>query len=385
VTFAEMLANLYDELGFSSSPAAAITTRLKRYLNEGHRAVLRLPALMDARQGTLSFTSTSGQSVYAIPSAFDTIDAIVEQTNNRKIQMRGRDWYRRIDPGESAAGNPQYWIDLGRFPVMRQPASTGLWIVSTAGGDTTQIVKLIGVRANGDRQAEVSATLNGTTRVALGSLTDYAVVERWELATAATGTVSLYDAAASGNELARIPPGETSIQYQQIRLWPTPAATLTYIVDGKLVIPDLVNNTDVPNLPVLFHDMLVVYAKSAEYKRQADKDRWQIAESEWQTWVRKLEAHLEYPADYDAVVGVRDGGYGASLRPSSSYDDGYGIQGGFTSLVQYDISTVLTSAPTSLSESQIWFQTDGGSPETISLYLRRSGVTQGPFPMFTLP
>ena len=43
--FEEILAGVYEDCNYQSSPAAAVATRLKRYVNEGYRAVLSEPGL----------------------------------------------------------------------------------------------------------------------------------------------------------------------------------------------------------------------------------------------------------------------------------------------------------------------------------------------------
>lgn len=298
----DLLLALYDDLGYRSSPDTAITTRLTRYVNEGHAHVLRLPASRSLRQGTLTFASVADQPTYGLPSAFETIDRMVQESNNIRLIAQSLDWFRRLDPGERSNGTPYVWIDLGLQPVMQQPASTGLWVVSTAAGDTAT-VRITAVRANGDPQAEATVSLNGTTRAQLGSVTDYTLITRWEVGSTCTGVVSLYDASTSGHELARIPIGQTTVQYQQIRLFPTPAAAVTYTVDGLLVIPDLVNNVDTPRLPILFHDMLAVYARMREYARLGDSDRYPVALQEWTTWLGRLTAYLDYPPDYRPRAG----------------------------------------------------------------------------------
>src|SRR5690242_15010363 len=134
----------------------------------------------------------------------------------------------------------------------------------------------------------------------------------WDLSAVAVGAVSLYDAAAAGNELGRIPIGTQSVKYQGIRLWPTPAAALTYTVDGNFEVTDLTNNTDVPLLPPSFHDMLVVYGKLQQFKKDGDVTRVAIAQREWETWTGKLYASVESPADYRPVAGSLNGGVGVN-------------------------------------------------------------------------
>src|SRR5690348_1629876 len=93
-----LLLALYVYLGYRSSPDTAITTRLTRYLNEGHAHLLRLPSCRSLRQGTLTFDSVADQTTYGLPSAFETIDRIVQESNNIHLSAKTIDWYRRLDP-----------------------------------------------------------------------------------------------------------------------------------------------------------------------------------------------------------------------------------------------------------------------------------------------
>jgi hypothetical protein len=325
MTLSDLQAAVYDELGYASSPASAISTRVTRWINEGHRHLLRLPGCTGLRQGTLTFASVADQAIYGLPQAFDRIDTITQATNDVRLRNRTRDWFRSLDPGERSDGTPYVWIDWGLVSVLQQPASTGVWVASDSASDTGQTAKLIGVRANGDAQVQASAALNGTTRVAFGSISDYIAIVRWELSAVAVGTVTLYDAATSGNVLARLPIGRTSVAYQSVRLWPTPAQAVTYTVDGQLGIPDLANATDVPMLPESFHDLLATYARWKEARLRGDGDRAGMEEAAWREGSARLQAVVEYPADYRPVAGSRaDSGLGWSNLGSYFPPDGWG-------------------------------------------------------------
>jgi hypothetical protein len=534
MNFGAMLTGLYDDLTYQAVPAAVITARLKRWINEAHQHALRLSGLVGLRQGTLPFLSRMGQAAYGFPQVFERIDAIVEQTNDRRLVYRSRDWYRALDPGERSEGTPSVWVDEGLSPVQRQPVSTGVWAVSDNAADITTIARLVGVRANGDVQVEAAATLTGLTPVQLGTITDYVTILKWELSTPAAGTVLLlgdpgsqpvtepdagfpaqplldtfdradenplsfggnwasatatfpnplrvtgmqagpslatasnasfwvarlaadfqayvtvavlpgvasssntdimlsalvyrtdvendrsgfhcvlfreptgtlrlilyhaipglftvltdtvlddfeagdafgfqrketmfslyvrhagvwrqveqvahgafyqplyltitiddYDTTVPGEariddvgagplegqpvpppdstlspsidtsrHLARMPIGRTTVQYQAIRLWPTPSADLAYTVDGQFLIPTLVNESDVPMLPESYHDMLVCYARFRQYKFNGDETRAAMEHTEWMRWLGSLQAYVEYPQDYRPVMAV---------------------------------------------------------------------------------
>jgi hypothetical protein len=121
VTFAEMQAAVYDDLNYGTAPSPNVVSRVKRWLNEGYLHLLREPGLTNLRQGSLSFSSVASQDVYGLPQAFDKApDAIVQTTNNIRLQYRSRDWYRIVDPGQTDTGNPYVWMPAGLTPVLRQ-------------------------------------------------------------------------------------------------------------------------------------------------------------------------------------------------------------------------------------------------------------------------
>jgi hypothetical protein len=307
VTFAEMQAAVYDDLNYGTAPSTNVASRVKRWLNEGYLHLLREPGLTNLRQGSLTFSSVASQEVYGLPQAFDKApDAIVQTTNNVRLQYRSRDWYRTVDPGQTDTGNPYVWMPAGLTPVLRQPdqtAGSGVWAVSSDAADTLAQVLFQGIRLGGTEVVQFGTTLTGTTRVALGAITDYVNVRSWTLTATCAGAVTLYDAAASGNILGVIPIGQTSVQYQGIQLWPTPASALSYRVDGQFSIRPMVEDSEVPMLPVSYQDMLPVYCRMREYAKQGDGQRVNGAREEWEMWKRRLLTYVGYPADYIAVPG----------------------------------------------------------------------------------
>ncbi len=307
MNFYEMQQAVYDDLNYSlSAPSPLVVTRVKRWLNEGHKHLLRLPGMTGLRQGSLSFNTVANQKSYGLAQAFDKLpDAITQESNNWRLQYRTRDWFRTVDPGQTDNGNPYVWIPDGLMPVLRHPdtSGSGLWAVSTNAGDTAQSVVLSGIRLSGDIDHAAPTTLTGTSRVAIGALTDYVTVLSFVVSSSTLGNIELYDAAAAGNLLARIPAGRTSVQYQAIRLWPTPAAVLSYRVDGQFAIDDLVADTDVPFLPTSYHDMLPVYARMRSYQKDGDNDRAAIAGQEWSSWTARLMMYQQFPPDYIPVPG----------------------------------------------------------------------------------
>lgn len=309
MTLGQILTAIYSDLGYGTPPSLpssdVICTRLIGWINDGHRNVLRMPGMINLRQGTLQFASVTGQPRYGLPAAFERIDRIVDATNQRLLQNRTRDWYRVMDPGELSQGNAWIWIDEGYMPVFAQPATTGkpLYAVSTSASDIAQVVSAIGIRANGDEQVQSQATVTGTTPVQIGTISDYVRVLRLDMSAVAVGTVTIVDAASSGNVLARIPIGATSVNYKCIRLWPTPVGTVTYNVDGQFLIPDLVNANDTPMLPDSYGNVLAAYARWKEYKKRDNEARATDELAEFDAQVGQLQSYVSFPPDYFPIAG----------------------------------------------------------------------------------
>jgi len=314
MTFNDMLQATYDDLGYTSSPSTAQVTRIKRWINEGYRHVMAIPGMEQLRDGQFDINTVTGQGVYALPMAVNVVYDVTQVTNAVRLRMITKDAFRTIDPGlQNSSSFSDAWIPWGYGVVQRHPASTGLWAVSSAAGDTTQTFAINGVRANGDIAAPVTASsaLTGTTRVQIGTLTDYVQITQLDMSAAAVGVVTVYDAAVSGNVILRLQPGQTSAQYQQVRLWPTPASdNVAYTFDVQFVLSDLVNSNDIPLLPTDFHDVPSLYARMREYTRVGDEMRLRVSQAEWKQRTDFLKFTVTIPKDYQPVASNQAAGYG---------------------------------------------------------------------------
>lgn len=297
MNLSELLADCYRRTDQPSSPAAAVTTRLTSFLNTTHRQLLGLPGLDRQRDDTLTFASVSGQSLYGLPPAIVRVESITDRTTMLKLELRTLDDIRSSDPGLVSSGPSDSYIMRGVQQVQTQPtAATGLWIVSSSASDTTQSVKVETVRTGGYLFSG-AATLNGTTRVQVGTFTDHVEVDKFYLSAVGVGFISLFDAAAAGNELARIPIGGTYARYQGIQLYPTPSSAITYYVDYVREIADMANATDQPLLPVDFHYLLVEGALIKEWTKANDADRRAMAEKDYAKGLSALKYFVNCPPD----------------------------------------------------------------------------------------
>lgn len=305
MTFSEILAELYEELGYQSAPAAAVATRIKRKVNRAHEAVLSEPALASLLRSTLALTSVANQARYGLSNVAELL-SLTNAADNRTLRRRSIAWYRGTNPDPASnTGTPWVYVPLGHVAVAQAPAATGtgLWAVSSSASDTAgPTVTIDALRLGGYPHNPTAVALTGTARVAIGALTDYIDVTQFQISAACVGDISLYDAAAAGNLLAVIPRGQTSSRYLGLILSPTPSAAETFTVDVESEIQSLVNDDDEPRLPHKFHRVVLIRARMLEYEGK-DDGRYKIAATEYMTELQKLKAHVNAAPDAILVPG----------------------------------------------------------------------------------
>lgn len=304
-----MVAAAEDDLGYAQ-PSPSQATRIKRWINEGYRHLMAQPGREKMRDNTITLTSVGSQASYGLPMELSKIYQITQTTNQQLLTGMTLAEYRAANPGLDQNSSFAYrYVDYGWAPVVRQPAGTGLWAVSTSAADTTQTFAVGGFLTNGDiaQPLAASAALTGVTRVQLGTLTTWDLLRRLSLSAAAAGVVSVYDAATNGNELLRLQPGQTSAQYYHIILFPTPSDALAYKIDCQLALSDLVQDNDIPLLHPDFHDMLPLYARIRDYTRAGADPRLPVAMAEWTRRGNELARMLDWPNSFAPAMGTGSG------------------------------------------------------------------------------
>jgi hypothetical protein len=325
VTLTQILADLYRRLSYSSSPATEIATRLTAFVNETLQEILSEPGLaawIARNEPNPTFASVANRAAYAVPLALDRVDFLTEHTNQRRLTAKSMDWYRATYPDPTAiTGTPDAFVPTGFQAVSVQPtAATGIWGVSTSAADTTQSVKVETVRTGGVPFSS-ALTLNGLTRVQLGTATDHEQVTKFYVSAVGAGDIKLFDAAASGNELGKIPIGLTFARYYAFLLAPTPAAAITYYVEGERPLPDMANGTDEPPFPARFHRVLIDGALCREYELK-DDTRAARARQRYEHSVSQLRYFVTCPPSFLPVAGSMTTD---SNRLGANYPNGAGI------------------------------------------------------------
>lgn len=297
MTLSELLAGVYEETGYQSSPAPAVIVRLTRWINEGLRAILAEPGLsrLADSDSPITVASVASTARVVVAEAVARIHAITERTNDLALMAMDLQRYRTLDPDAiSSTGTPSHFVPIGRVAVALQPADASeLFVKSTSAADTTQTVYLKGIITGGYMRT-ASVTLTGTVAISLSTaITSWIEVTEWSMGATAAGTVTLTEDSGVGTELARITIGAQRPRYTAFYLWPTPAAAVTYYVDYRRELVDLANPSDEPPLPTDFHPMLVSYAVMREREQKDDAQRLLIARERYSKWLSKLKYYTQ--------------------------------------------------------------------------------------------
>ena len=305
MTFAEILSDAYEDLNYASSPAAAVVTRLKKYANQGLRSIVGMPGmgeLLDS-DAPYTFASVASTARYVLPESIAFIRSIHERTNDFKLEPMTMDQYRRVDADSASnSGTPERYVPFGRTAVATQPSDASeLFIKSTSAGDTgTAYVEGI-ITGGYVRTANVAMT--GVTAVSLNTaITSFIQVTDVYLSANAVGTVTLHEDSGAGTELARITIGQKRPRYFGFYLWPTPASAITYYVDYRRELVELVNDTDEPPLPTDFHYVLPAYIRWREYEKTSDS-RAVDAKELWFRGLKDLKTRVQFPPDRRWIPG----------------------------------------------------------------------------------
>lgn len=329
VTLSELLADVYPDVNYQASPASAVVTRLTGYLNQGVRRVLGeagMERLLDSNQ-PYTFASVTNQSLYTMPEAAALIRAIEDRTNQQKLRMMTLEEYRTYAPDPTrVTGTPEAWVPIGKVAVNVQPSTADVVLVkSTSASDNGTVTAYIeGIRTGGYLGTD-SVAMNGTTAAQFPAFADWVEITDFYISVNAVGTVTLIQASGLV-EMARISVGHKRPRYYGFALWPTPASAITYYVDYRREILDMVNGTDEPPFPTDYHWILSAYARMREYEQKRDA-RYVQARDDYHDGLNKLKNFVLNPPDYRPVAGklpVRGGSnlgawYPDGIWPGISY------------------------------------------------------------------
>lgn len=305
MTFLELKQRIARRTGKNAASLdAATSTLLGDFINEAHREELRKPGRERLRQATVTFASVASQKLYALPEhGIARINRITETTNDTKLVYRTPEWLDTVAP-DPTTGTPWAWVERGASAgAHTQPSDASAVFADSTSASDTGTAYVEGLRTGGFF-GSASQTMTGTTAVQVGSITDWIVITKFYLSTAAVGTVTLHEDASGGTELSKIAIGDVTPHYLVFQLYPTPAAVITYTADVTRAIPDMSTSTDEPLLPVDFHDVLLYRAQMKAFTKSDDPRRWkalldeyQMASSQLDTW---LTSHPDWRPEWGA-------------------------------------------------------------------------------------
>lgn len=303
-----ILSDCYRRLNYPSVPVVPVVTRLTAFVNETYRELVAMPGMDKVRDDVMPITAYANQARTGLPPVVARIYAITDRANQLKLTSVNLSQLRLVDPGQiTTGGYPIRYASIGNQAVFRQPATSGIWVASSSASDVTQKAFAETVITGGYPNPTISGgtAINGVTRVQIGTLATHIEVTKFYIDLVCVGSISLFDAAAAGNELARIPVGQTNARHWAIEWFPIQTADTTEYMDYQRQLYDLVNGTDEPVLPIDFHPLVAIGARMKEYE-YLDDSRLGAAR---ELYIEGKSSLREFATD--------DGDRLSSLRPKS--------------------------------------------------------------------
>lgn len=290
------------------SPDPETQARLRTFVNDRYRELLRLPGVLELRDDVFAtadgytFQSQPGENRVVLPDTVRAITTIINTTNRAELHKATLAWIRAHDPAHpgTASGTPTHYAVVNRDGVRDQPQGTplppALTIASSDLGDVGGVVTTEYQDQHGAFRA-LRHTLNGTTPVLLQGVLA-TLVFRIAVDGPQRGAIRLAEQ-ATGTVLCTIPPNALEAQTTAphtsrgwvLWLWPTPAGVYTFTVDGSKPRVALVDWMDEPALPEEFHTLLVWGACEDELLHMDDSRTAQYAER-WKKDVASLRGYL---------------------------------------------------------------------------------------------
>jgi len=219
----------------------------------------------DLERREFTITTESGVSKIGMPLYVADVLNIEDDDNDRPLDLYGPHAFDRRHSGTNTSGTPEEAFWIGEHGVQKQPTATGALTVESSdntdtggnyqivihgmvgGVDTREVVDFTGTTpASTSNSFDASVNAIGIRRVVLKNNNNTTFV----------GNVTIKDAA--GVTLAVIPPyyGD-SPSYQWWELWPYPSSVQTFVVRSLAQKPPLINPDDWPEIPDMFHDLLI--------------------------------------------------------------------------------------------------------------------------------
>lgn len=289
MNLAEIQQEIYDRMGYASSPDADVVRRMLANINDTQKKVLSLRGMGKLRQALLTATSIANNPFMALPQAAVSLRAVTDRATQKPLsEVFIRD-LRMMDPGLTRVTSfpDAYAIYNMSSGVALQPsAACQPFVVSTSASDVgTAYIEGI---TTGGYPRSVSVAVNGTTPAGFAP-TDFIEIVKFYMSTVAVGVVTLTQG-SGGTELSRISVARQSARYTLLHLFGTPSTSSTYYCDVDRYIFPMANAGDEPFIPDDFHDIYAIGARKIEYEKRKDWSAYSAMDREWKDRVGDLRA-----------------------------------------------------------------------------------------------
>jgi hypothetical protein len=235
------------------------STQVKAAINRYYFRVLQATNSDMQKRNDFTLVTRASASTYGLPLYVRGVMNIEDPENDRALtEITAGDYDRRY-PDTAESGDPDLYYQMGDYGVQRQPAATGTITVvaAAAGDDGNRFVTVTGFDSSNDLFPPETLTLNGLTAVT--STNSYSRIQRL-VKSANSGfsidsNITVKD--SSSNTMAVIPVWETSPTYKWVEFHFIPDGVITYnlrTVERKM---PLVNDTDWPEIPEEYQDLLL--------------------------------------------------------------------------------------------------------------------------------
>lgn len=253
-------------------------TKCQRWVNLGATIAFNMYDYWQELQTPMtSFTSTSGQEKYYMPSNFDKPTRLYDFTNNKKLTIQTREEY--VDANISSISNsvlgiPEYGMIYGVNAVnFVNSSSFSVQAKSSSSLDTAGIV----VRVEG--WLDVAKTILGYTNITISSSspTSYVAdpsgtvfygITRITKSSDSMGFITLADNAGTPNALGTIAPVDRESRYPVLYLGLIPNAVIKYGGLYKRRIKKMTDDNDYPFAEIA--DFLHLYALGWAYMEEKE-------------------------------------------------------------------------------------------------------------------
>lgn len=298
----KLFLNIYTNVGSDiQDTTATMATHIKRYCNEGYRAILKR-FNWDGINPDHTIAIVAGTQDYVLPGDFGKEMYVYDATNLRYVPFIALiELSEKFADSLSAQGLAERYT-IFRDVVRKQPTSASiLTVVSSDNNDTTQTVRIKGTDAN-DVEVDESVTLTGTTNaVTTGTFKSIRSISK-SAATVGRVTITSNSAAVTNAVLAL---ADLDYKVLKLRVHQIPNNAATWRVPYHVRPYPLSNDNDVPVVDCADGIELFARMRAWQYKRQYGKageverayEKW-LNDAAWDLENQPNQPHLLNPKPY---------------------------------------------------------------------------------------